>query len=926
MAVSDKEFDELKKEVEELKKKLRAKGNQSLNDEETKAEKTFEKIDKFVTTLTNTFKNFTNWIGTAWGEADDAASKYAKTIGMSAKGMQTLRKNTIDFVADNSIGAKFNTSMKELLQLQMSYNTQLGRSVQMTNEQLSNLAAMKSIIGEEQTIKFTANFERFGLDANAAASTFAEMFNNATKKGISLEKYSKNFLDNIDLAQRYTFQNGIEGLRKMAEKATSIRMDLQQTASFAEKVNTVEGSIKTGAKLSVLGGPFAQLSNPLGMLYESLNDLEGLQNRLTNMTSGFAKWNSETNQVEVSAFNRMRLKAMAEATGQDYGKLMDVVFAQGRRKEVEKQFVARGLSDEVREYALNVAQIDKKTGKAYVTIDGEKKDINSVTNADLKALQATNKTQAEDVKDIATMLRSMTDVREGADKQYNALKAQHQERMGWGQTLKGIYSLVGKSNFFLKGILSATMAMAMVNTGGAFFGNRGFFPLNGRGSGPAGGGGGATPSNTTVNSNVTAPMMPMMMGGMAGGATGGATGAVGGAAPFYRDISKFNIDNRFKTAAYMDKARAVVNNPNLTDAQVKAELSKIKRNESRFLKKHPGAPTIAKTNELAYRKSMDPWGRWWRGKTHDLQGNKVGFGKGTGNGFKGGLGFSPMGGMIGGMAGSAISMGLHSLAGNEIGGASSWLRAGADVAQYAGMGAMFGPWGALGGAVLGALIGGGREIRATIKQNHLRDLAAKGIYLNGDYGPGELGKIKEGSSAISINSKLYNKLKANGDLAAAGFYGGATMANGGIITDLRNGGIAQGKSHAEGGIKVKGSQIEVEGGEAVINKNATERNTGVINAMNNGATIKPINTLSATEISRGSNINNIYQGPSKLDISPLNIDGTIKLDLGNQRANIDSKELMNNPEFVRSMTDVITKQINLVDNKRFSRDSYFRKM
>ena len=923
MAVSDKEFDELKKELEELKKKLRAKGNQSLNDEETKAEKTFEKIDKFVTTLTNTFKNFTNWIGSAWGEADDAASKYAKTIGMSAKGMQTLRKNTIDFVADNSIGAKFNTSMKELLQLQMSYNTQLGRSVQMTNEQLSNLAAMKSIIGEEQTIKFTANFERFGLDANAAASTFAEMFNNATKKGISLEKYSKNFLDNIDLAQRYTFQNGIEGLRKMAEKATSIRMDLQQTASFAEKVNTVEGSIKTGAKLSVLGGPFAQFSNPLGMLYESLNDLEGLQNRLTNMTSGFAKWNSETNQVEVSAFNRMRLKAMAEATGQDYGKLMDMVFAQGRRKEVEKQFVARGLSDEVREYALNVAQIDKKTGKAYVTIDGEKKDINSITNADLKALQATNKTQAEDVKDIATMLRSMTDVREGADKQYNALKAQHQERMGWGQTLKGIYSLVGKSNFFLKGILSATMAMAMVNTGGTFFGSRGFFPLNGRGSGPTGGGGGgATPSNTIVNSSVSAPMMPMMMGGVAGGATGGSAGAVGGAAPFYRDMSKIDINGRYKTYSYQNKAWGVINNPSLTDAQVKAELSKIKRNETAFLKRHPDTPRILKDpskTASALKAAEIRKNHPWATKFRDFRA-------------KGGIGgaisrsFSPVGGMIGSMAGSAISMGLHSLAGNEIGGASSWLRAGADVAQYAGMGAMFGPWGALAGAVIGGLIGGVRETRAVAKQNHLRDLAAKGIYLNGDYGPMELRNIKEGPSAISINSKLYNKLKANGDLAAAGFYGGVIMANGGIITDLKNGGIAQGKSHVEGGIKVKGSQIEVEGGEAVINKNATERNTGVINAMNNGATIKPIKTLSATEISRGSNINNIYQGPSKLDISPLNIGGTIKLDLGNQRANIDSKELMNNPEFVRSMTDVITKQINLVDNKRFSRDSYFRKM
>ena len=63
-----------------------------------------------------------------------------------------------------------------------------------------------------------------------------------------LEKYSKNFLDNIDMAQKFTFQDGINGLKRMAEQATAIKWDMQQTASFADKVSTVEGSIKTGAR------------------------------------------------------------------------------------------------------------------------------------------------------------------------------------------------------------------------------------------------------------------------------------------------------------------------------------------------------------------------------------------------------------------------------------------------------------------------------------------------------------------------------------------------------------------------------------------------------------------------------------------------------------------------------------------------------
>ena len=925
MAVSDKEFEDLKKEVIELRKKLKESNNKRVSDEESKAEKSFEKIEKVANTLISTFKSFSNWIGSAWGEADDAASKYAKTIGISAKGMDTLRKNTINFVADNSIGAKFNTSMKELVDLQISYNKQIGRSIQMTNEQLSNLAAMKSILGEEQTIKFTANFERFGLDANAAADTFAEMFSNASKKGISLERYSKNFLDNIDLAQKYTFQNGIEGLRRMAEKASAIKLDLQQTASFAEKVNTVEGSIKTGAKLSVLGGPFTQFSNPMGMLYESLNDLESLQDRMAKMTSGFAKWNSETNQVEVSAFNRLRLKAMAEATGQDYGKLMDSVYAQGRRKQVEKQFNARGLSDEVKELVLNTAQIDRKTGQAYVTIDGEKKDINSVTNHDLKALQSINKTQAEDVKDIAVMLRSMTDIRQGAEKQYNALKAQHQDRMGWGEGMKGIMSYFGKANWFLKGILSATMAMATVRTGASFFGSRGAFPLNsGGGARPTGGGSSVT--NTTVNTNVSptmSPMMgaPMMMMGGGARAIGGGGFATGGGMnlamiqnPKLRaDFAKYlngrganaplnTIYQKFEQQLQRDAALALKGSLNTTAAAGTAF-----KNSSHLINKQA---------ELSYRKSMDPYARMWRGKTHDLYGNKVGFGKGTGVGFKGGFGFSPMGGMIGGMIGSAASMGLHNLAGNEIGGTSSWLRAGADIAQYAGMGAMFGPYGILAGAAIGAVVGGIREGRAVAKKNRLEHLANMGVYLNGDYSPEQLKEILKGASAIPLNSKLHKKLVANGDWDMLKTQ---LMADGGLIV---------GKSHAAGGVGVKDSNIEVEGGEFVVNKDATSKNIDGLKAVNNGATIKPTNSNEySMPIYRIDDLyNKYYQGSSSVELGPLSVDGTIKLDLGNQQAKIDSRELLNNPEFVRGMTDVVTKQINLVENRRFKKDSYFRRM
>ena len=60
------------------------------------------------------------------------------------------------------------------------------------------------------------------------------------------------------------------------------------------------------------------------------------------------------------------------------------------------------------------------------------------------------------------------------------------------------------------------------------------------------------------------------------------------------------------------------------------------------------------------------------------------------------------------------------------------------------------------------------------------------------------------------------------------------FANGGMIEEFANGGMVQGKSHAQGGEKfaVGGRVVELEGGEAVINKRSTSMFSSQLSAMN----------------------------------------------------------------------------------------------
>ena len=84
---------------------------------------------------------------------------------------------------------------------------------------------------------------------------------------------------------------------------------------------------------------------------------------------------------------------------------------------------------------------------------------------------------------------------------------------------------------------------------------------------------------------------------------------------------------------------------------------------------------------------------------------------------------------------------------------------------------------------------------------------------------------------IAIASTLALIMSIKSNLSALS---GGKMAKGGMIEEFANGGLVHGKSHAQGGEKfaVGGRVVELEGGEAVINKRSTAMFSRQLSAMN----------------------------------------------------------------------------------------------
>lgn len=406
-----------------------------------KYEAHFKRIDNQVTGLTQ-----------HWMKVDAAASQYAKTIGATEEGLKRVRHEALKQGAWNYIGLKYNMSTEELVKAQTNYMKGIGRNVKLNNNGLESVAAMTSVYGE-QTNELLSAFDKMGVMVDGTAKHTGRMFAEAAKSGISLERYANNIKEGLSIANRFNFSNGLKGMEAMAKRAASIRMDMQQVEQFAGNFSTIENAISNSAKLQVLGGNFALGSDALGLLNDSLNDLESLQQRMENFTKGIGVFNKATGEVDISSFNRLRLQEFAKITGQDFGKVMEVARRQAMRGEIDTQLRNTAnyasLSDDFKELIMNTATFEN--GKAGVTVNGKFKELTDITEKDQKILIAESRTQTEDIKSIAKDVRSLLELREG-------FKKQDENVQGWASgpiasAVKGLTKFVSGMGALVSGFM-----------------------------------------------------------------------------------------------------------------------------------------------------------------------------------------------------------------------------------------------------------------------------------------------------------------------------------------------------------------------------------------------------------------------------------------------------------------------------------------
>lgn len=790
-----------------------------------------------------------------WGKIDQAASQFSKSVGIGAQGMAAMRKNALNAVSAGGLGTNFNMSADELLALQEKYITQTGRRSSLSFDNQADAAAMNVLMGESG-MELAIGLEKFGLSYTEAGKKAAQMFKEANKNGLSFQKYADNVQKGLAIAQNYTFKNGVKGMMEMAKKATEIRLDMQQVANFADKVGTVEGSVEVGSRLQVLGGPFAQFADPLAMLNESINNPTELLKRFERMTGSLSEFNGS--EVTISAFNRMRLREAASAMGMDPSQVIESVLAQGRRKEVGRMIAGMGYDEDAMNLLKNAATLeDGKAKVTYVDDQGKSHTIEDLskeqlTPEKLEWIRQSTNSQADNVRDIAIQLKGWDDTMKGAKKQYDNVKAQAVERSKIGEKAKSAVDWLASSDAKLGTILTFVKGIAI--------------------------GGGVLEVGKGINNLTGGKLGSSILSSLKGF---GSSRGIGGDAADFKTMKWFlNPDNRANGGIKQFFKSGIAN---LTSSGgLAATAAGVAIGE------------IAAGVGKKYRHELDEKrksGEIVRGSKEDRSKNTLS---------------------------KTLEFGGHSMA------------AGAVIGT-----ALGGPLiGTLIGAAAGALAGGitaavqNKDNKEALAQK--RAFARQGLDFRGDYKKKELEEIQAainrgGNGTITksdfdaLSEATRQKLLESGDVGlfeSLKHLKSAEVAAENMNVQVNNltidgktrkmaaGGPLEGPSHSNGGMPILGSDIEVEGGEFVVNKNAARRNMGILKAINGNG----MHGLKVMPPSGGA-----VNTPSSLSVAPItiNINGSIKLEGANGKSADITSSIIDNPVFITQLTRMIEKQMNI---------------
>lgn len=354
---------------------------------------------------------------------NESAMAFSRQAGLTAKQAQAYTEVLSTRAKD--LGEKYGIAAEEVTKLEKNLAKATGRVIMLSQAQADMQVAINRTVGEQTADEFSQIMMRtMGAQIKTVQGAVSKAYATAAKNGLDAAGMAAKVAQNLSMANRLTFRNGVDGLTKMVALSEKFGFNVQTIESAANSFMDLQDSIENAAKLTMLGGAAGALGgNPLDMTYEANADPEAFAERLTKMVAGYAQFDAETGMAKMNYMSRDMLKGMADAMHVSLDEMVTMAKKQAEVTYKNNNFGRdlerlSGGDEQKKDFLLNKTQINNgqmqmystKTGK-YENMDYFEKGAGKVEFNEM--MRFSNLSDQEIVREQAQAVVSIKDRLEG---------------------------------------------------------------------------------------------------------------------------------------------------------------------------------------------------------------------------------------------------------------------------------------------------------------------------------------------------------------------------------------------------------------------------------------------------------------------------------------------------------------------------------
>jgi hypothetical protein len=291
----------------------------------------------------------------------------------------------------NAAVTKLGGDTNDAIQTLQEISEATRRNVIAAEKDVSRLYAAKQVLGDYTSVReLVSSLTDVGIQFAQAGVEIEKAINYTRTLGVNTKQIMGDVRENMKRMNEFNFANGVEGLTKMAAQASIFRFSMNDTFTVMETALSPEGAIKLSSAFQRMGIAAGDLTDPFQLMYKSLNDPEGLQKSLGQMTEKFTYFDEKTKTFKISPEGMLQMRELKEQTGISYESLSKSALAAANlgaalrqispsiqfKSEEDKQLLANiSRMGESGEYEVNVKDSEgKEAYKKFSDLNQEQID------------------------------------------------------------------------------------------------------------------------------------------------------------------------------------------------------------------------------------------------------------------------------------------------------------------------------------------------------------------------------------------------------------------------------------------------------------------------------------------------------------------------------------------------------------------------